>query len=77
MESLRDELDRLVAELEEAEAVRDRLVIAKETVSEVLSGPAIPRICKFSGMPGRLSRNRRWPGWCPARWCRCGGKGWT
>ncbi|MEU1371573.1 hypothetical protein ABZ454_36400 [Streptomyces sp. NPDC005803] len=37
VESLRGELDRLVAELEEAEAARDRLVIAKETVSQVLS----------------------------------------
>ncbi|MEU9108738.1 hypothetical protein AB0D54_31260 [Streptomyces xanthophaeus] len=37
VEVLREELDRLVAELEEAEAARDRLVIAKETVSEVLS----------------------------------------
>ncbi|MFF2852981.1 hypothetical protein ACFVT5_42885 [Streptomyces sp. NPDC058001] len=32
------ELDRLVTELEEAEAARNRLVIAKETVSQVLSG---------------------------------------
>lgn len=42
VESLRDVLDRLVAELEEAEAVRDRLVIAKETVSEVLSEAGEP-----------------------------------
>lgn len=40
VEVLREELDRLVAELEEAEAARDRLVIAKETVSEVLSEAA-------------------------------------
>ncbi|GAB2795228.1 hypothetical protein GCM10027073_29260 [Streptomyces chlorus] len=36
VESLRDNLERLVAELEEAEAAQDRLVIAKETVSQVL-----------------------------------------
>jgi hypothetical protein len=37
VESLRDGLDRLVAELREAEAAQDRLLIAKETVSQVLS----------------------------------------
>ncbi|MGW0793074.1 hypothetical protein ACWD04_34035 [Streptomyces sp. NPDC002911] len=42
VESLRGELDRLVAELEEAEAARDRLVIAKETVGEVLSEAGEP-----------------------------------
>jgi len=43
VESLRDELDRFVAELEKAEAARDRLVIAKETVSQVLSEGCVPR----------------------------------
>ncbi|MCX5009530.1 hypothetical protein OG765_00735 [Streptomyces sp. NBC_00555] len=76
VELLRNELDRLVAELEEAEAARDRLVIAKETVSEVLSEAGEPKDVRVP-MPGRLSRNRRWSGRCPARWCRCGGKGWT
>lgn len=37
VESLRDEVDRVVAELQEAESVYERLVIAKETVSQVLS----------------------------------------
>ena len=37
VESLRDEVDRLVAELKEAESVQERLAIAKETVSQVLS----------------------------------------
>lgn len=40
VESLRDEVDRLVAELQEAEAAQERLVIAKETVSQVLSETA-------------------------------------
>jgi hypothetical protein len=48
VESLRDELDRLVAELEEAEAARDRLVIAKETVSEVLSEAGEPEEAQVS-----------------------------
>ncbi|MFD3658243.1 hypothetical protein [Streptomyces sp. NPDC058620] len=50
MESLRNELDRLVAELEEAEAeaARDRLVIAKETVSEVLSEAGEPTDVRVS-----------------------------
>ncbi|MFG2220052.1 hypothetical protein ACGFN1_35445 [Streptomyces sp. NPDC048685] len=39
---LRDERDRIVAELEEAEAARDRLLIAQETVREVLSGAGEP-----------------------------------
>ncbi|SFT21028.1 hypothetical protein [Streptomyces sp. ok210] len=49
VESLRDKLDRLVAELEEAEAVRDRLVIAKETVSQVLSESCEPKNVAMSG----------------------------
>ncbi|MFB8437899.1 hypothetical protein ACFC7A_02470 [Streptomyces niveus] len=48
VESLRDELDRLVAELEEAEAARDRLVIAKGTVSEVLSEAGEPEDAQVS-----------------------------
>ncbi|WP_173868644.1 hypothetical protein SALCHL_000930 [Streptomyces albus subsp. chlorinus] len=37
VESLRDEVDRLVTELKEAESMQERLAIAKETVSRVLS----------------------------------------
>ncbi|SNX81247.1 hypothetical protein SAMN05421860_1256, partial [Streptomyces microflavus] len=48
VESLRDELDRLGAKLEEAEAARDRLVIAKETVSEVLSEAVEPEGARVS-----------------------------
>ncbi|GAA4033366.1 hypothetical protein OG252_50580 [Streptomyces sp. NBC_01352] len=48
VEVLREELDRLVAELEEAEAARDRLVIAKETVSEVLSEAGEPKNVQVS-----------------------------
>jgi hypothetical protein len=48
VKSLRDDLDRLVAELEEAETVRERLVIAKETVSEVLSGAGGPEDVQVS-----------------------------
>lgn len=42
VESLRDEVDRLMAELKEAESAQERLVIAKETVSQVLSEPGKP-----------------------------------
>ncbi|MFI9630904.1 hypothetical protein [Streptomyces sp. NPDC052042] len=49
VESLRDELDRLVAELEEAEAAQNRLVIAKETVSQVLSESGEPKDVQVSG----------------------------
>ncbi|MER5362385.1 hypothetical protein [Streptomyces sp. NPDC002785] len=49
VELLRDELDRLVAELEEAEAAQDRLVIAKETVSQVLSESREPKDVEVSG----------------------------
>ncbi|WP_331756027.1 hypothetical protein [Streptomyces sp. NBC_01643] len=49
VESLREELDRLVAELEKAEAARNRLVIAKETVSQVLSESGDPNEVEVSG----------------------------
>ncbi|MGW2203176.1 hypothetical protein [Streptomyces sp. NPDC001774] len=48
VELVRNELDRLVAELKEAEAARDRLVIAKETVSEVLSEAGEPKDVRVS-----------------------------
>ncbi|MFE0654602.1 hypothetical protein ACFVZH_39460 [Streptomyces sp. NPDC059534] len=64
VELLRNELDRLVAELEETEAVRDRLVIAKETVSEVLSEAGEPKDVRVP-MPGRLSRQQL--SGCPPR----------
>jgi hypothetical protein len=66
VESLRGEVDRLMAELQEAEATQDRLVIARETVSQVLSeagkpaasqvpGPARPVVSKTAGSrPGRV-----------------------
>ncbi|MEU2835440.1 hypothetical protein ABZ667_43990 [Streptomyces lavendulae] len=41
IERLREEADRLLAELGEAEAGLERLVIARETVAEVLNGPAV------------------------------------
>lgn len=44
VESLRVEVDRLVAELQEAESVQERLVIAKETVSQVLSESGKPGV---------------------------------
>ncbi|MFJ9033961.1 hypothetical protein ACIRQP_36885, partial [Streptomyces sp. NPDC102274] len=66
VESLRDELDRLVAELEEAEAAQNRLVIARETVSQVLSESGEPKDVQVSGdarpiepqpaTPGAVSR---------------------
>lgn len=40
IERLRDEADRILAELEDAEVVLERLVIARETVAEVLAPPA-------------------------------------
>ncbi|MCX4984744.1 hypothetical protein [Streptomyces sp. NBC_00572] len=40
IERLREEADRIVAELGEAEERLERLVIARETVAEVLGGPA-------------------------------------
>ncbi|GAA0276924.1 hypothetical protein GCM10010302_13210 [Streptomyces polychromogenes] len=40
IERLREEADRVLAELGEAEAGLERLVIARETVAEVLGGPA-------------------------------------
>jgi hypothetical protein len=49
VESLRDEVDRLMAELQEAEAVQDRLVIAKETVSQVLSESGKPAAIEVPG----------------------------
>ncbi|MFG3532419.1 hypothetical protein ACGF8B_37720 [Streptomyces sp. NPDC047917] len=49
VETLRDELDRLVAELEEAEASQHRPVIAKETVSQVLSESREPKDVEVSG----------------------------
>ncbi|MFF3129829.1 hypothetical protein ACFVRD_48540 [Streptomyces sp. NPDC057908] len=49
VESLQGELARLVAGLEEAEAARDRLVIAKETVSQVLSEAGEPRDVEGDG----------------------------
>ncbi|MEV8212011.1 hypothetical protein [Streptomyces sp. NPDC079189] len=49
VESLRDELDRIVAELAEAESARDRLVIAKETVCQVLSEAGEPKDVQVSG----------------------------
>ncbi|MFD0141499.1 MULTISPECIES: hypothetical protein [unclassified Streptomyces] len=48
VELVRNELDRLVAELKAAEAARDRLVIAKETVSEVLSEAGEPKGVRVS-----------------------------
>lgn len=50
VESLRDEVDRLVAELQEAEAAQERLVIAKETVSQVLSetGKPVVEVSEFA-----------------------------
>ncbi|MFI6948182.1 hypothetical protein [Streptomyces sp. NPDC050422] len=48
VESLRGEPDRLVAELEEAEAAQDRLVIAKAGVSEVLSEAGEPEGVRVS-----------------------------
>ncbi|RKT02207.1 hypothetical protein BX286_0080 [Streptomyces sp. 3211.6] len=42
IERLREEADRILAELDEAEAGLERLVIARETVAEILNGP-VPR----------------------------------
>ncbi|WP_405680857.1 hypothetical protein OG239_02775 [Streptomyces sp. NBC_00868] len=42
IERLREEADRVPAELGEAEGRLERLVIARETVGEVLNGPAVP-----------------------------------
>ena len=64
VESLRDELDRLVAELEMAEAARDRLVIAKETVSQVLSE---------AGEPDDVHVSRGGPAGCAGAWGVRGG----
>ncbi|MFD5423877.1 hypothetical protein ACFWJT_38425 [Streptomyces sp. NPDC127069] len=42
IERLREEADRVLAELGEAEGRLERLVIAREMVGEVLNGPAVP-----------------------------------
>ncbi|MEU6760749.1 hypothetical protein [Streptomyces sp. NPDC046685] len=42
IERLRGEADRILAELVEGEGSLERLVIARETVAEVLNGPAVP-----------------------------------
>lgn len=41
IDRLREEADRVLAELGEAERCLDRLVIARETVAEVLNGPVV------------------------------------
>src|SRR6476661_3795389 len=41
IERLREEADRVLAELGEAQAGLERLVIARETVAEVLNGPVV------------------------------------
>ncbi|MBO8197614.1 hypothetical protein [Streptomyces smyrnaeus] len=63
VESLRDEVDRLVAALWEVEATQGRLVIAKETVSQVLSEsgrPAVAGLLSYRppSLPGRPGRSR-------------------
>lgn len=42
VESLLEEMDRLMAVLRKEEAAWQRLVVARETVSEVLSAPPVP-----------------------------------
>ncbi|MEU0844059.1 hypothetical protein ABZ370_31915 [Streptomyces sp. NPDC005962] len=42
IERLREEAARVASELEDAEVVLERLVIARETVSDVLAGPVRP-----------------------------------
>ncbi|MFD4764562.1 hypothetical protein ACFWOJ_38920, partial [Streptomyces sp. NPDC058439] len=73
VELLRDEVDRLVAELQAAEAARERLVIAKETVSQVLiesgepddvesfgdSRAAVPEPAVARAVPGSVVPVRR------------------
>lgn len=61
VESLRDELDRLAAELKEAEAAQGRLVIAKETVSQVLSESGRPEVAagQAGTVPGSVVPVRR------------------
>ncbi|MFE5092439.1 hypothetical protein ACFRCI_19185 [Streptomyces sp. NPDC056638] len=73
MESLPGEMDRLVAELRDAEAAQERPLIAEETVSQVLSESSKPDDVGVSGDARRPCPDRR----CPVRWRRCGGKGWT
>ncbi|MEF9915661.1 hypothetical protein RJT17_37095 [Streptomyces sp. P5-A9] len=65
VESLREELDRLVGELEEAEAVRDRLVVAKETGSQVLSESRETKNVEVSGYARPIVPNPAVPGAVP------------
>ncbi|WP_329056535.1 hypothetical protein OG511_02620 [Streptomyces sp. NBC_01453] len=77
-EALREEADRVLAELRDAELDWERFVVSRETVVEVLAGPAgagkadapVPADPEPSPSPSPSGGVR-----CRGRWCPGGGKG--
>jgi hypothetical protein len=77
VESLREEADRVLAALRDAELAWERFVITRETLDEVLAPSGEPEAAESSGVERVTPRSAAGPARWRVRWCRHGVRDWV